>query len=160
MFAKLHLLITKESESEVAQSCPTLCDPMECSLPGSSVRSVFQARVLEWVAISVCRVSSWPRDRTQVSRIVSKMLYCLSHQGWGELIIREFGMDIQTLLYLKWITNKDLRIAQGTLLNGMWKPGWRSLLENGYMDIWLSPSAVRLKLPQHCLVNRLWKPKC
>jgi len=41
-----------ESESEVAQSCPTLCDPMDCSLPGSSVRGIFQERVLEWGAIA------------------------------------------------------------------------------------------------------------
>ena len=41
-----------ESESEVAQSCPTLCDPMACSLPGSSVHGIFQARVLEWGAIA------------------------------------------------------------------------------------------------------------
>ena len=40
-----------KSESEVAQSCPTLSDPMDCSLPGSSVHSIFQARVLEWGAI-------------------------------------------------------------------------------------------------------------
>ena len=40
-----------KSESEVAQLCPTLCDPMDCSLPGSSVHGIFQARVLEWVAI-------------------------------------------------------------------------------------------------------------
>ena len=39
-----------KSESKVAQSCPTLCDPMDCSLPGSSVQGVFQARVLEWGA--------------------------------------------------------------------------------------------------------------
>ena len=39
-------------KSEVAQSCPTLCDPMDCSLPGSSVCGIFQARVLEWVAIA------------------------------------------------------------------------------------------------------------
>ena len=38
-------------ESEVAQSCPTLSDPMDCSLPGSSIRGIFQARVLEWGAI-------------------------------------------------------------------------------------------------------------
>ena len=38
--------------SEVVQSCPTLFDPMDCSLPGSSVHGIFQARVLEWVAIS------------------------------------------------------------------------------------------------------------
>ena len=41
-----------ESESEIAQSCPTLCDPIDCSLSGSSVHGIFQARVLEWVAIS------------------------------------------------------------------------------------------------------------
>ena len=41
-----------KSESEVAQLCPTLSDPMDCSLPGSSVRGIFQARVLEWVAIA------------------------------------------------------------------------------------------------------------
>ena len=41
-----------KSESEVAQSCPTLCDPMDCSLPGSSIHGIFQARVLEWGAIA------------------------------------------------------------------------------------------------------------
>ena len=41
-----------ESEIEVAQSCPTLCDPMDCSLSGSSVHGIFQARVLEWGAIA------------------------------------------------------------------------------------------------------------
>ena len=41
-----------KSESEVAQSCPTLSDPMDCSLPGSSVHGIFQARVLEWGAIA------------------------------------------------------------------------------------------------------------
>ena len=43
---------TFECEREVAQSCPTLCDLMDCSLPGSSVHGIFQARVLEWVAIA------------------------------------------------------------------------------------------------------------
>ena len=62
----------KESEREVAQSCSTLCDPMDCSLPGSSVHGIFQARVLEWVAISFSRWSSWPRDWTWVSRIVGR----------------------------------------------------------------------------------------
>ena len=41
-----------KSESEVAQSCPTLSDPMDCSLPGSSVHGIFQARILEWGAIA------------------------------------------------------------------------------------------------------------
>ena len=61
-----------ESESEVAQLCPTLCNPKDCSLPGSSVHGIFQARILEWVAISFSRGSSQPRDRTQVSCIVGR----------------------------------------------------------------------------------------
>ena len=58
--------------SEVAQLCPTLCDPLDCSLPHSSIHGIFQARVLEWVAISFSRGSSQPRDRTWVSRIVGR----------------------------------------------------------------------------------------
>ena len=45
-------VMTSESESEIAQKCPTLCDPMDCSLSGSSIHGIFQARVLEWIAIS------------------------------------------------------------------------------------------------------------
>ena len=80
--------IYSESESEVTQSCPTLCDPIDCSLPGSSVHGIFQARVLEWIAISFSRGSSQPRDWTQVSCIVDRRftvwatreeIYSLSH---------------------------------------------------------------------------------
>ena len=47
-----------KSESEVAQSCPTLSDPMDCSPPGSSVYGIFQARVLEWAAIAFSVISN------------------------------------------------------------------------------------------------------
>ena len=47
-----------------APSSPTLCDPMDCSLPGSSVHGIFQARILQWVAFSPSGESSQPRDRT------------------------------------------------------------------------------------------------
>ena len=63
--------IVKWSE-EVAQSCLTVCDPMDCSLQGSSVHGIFQARVLEWVAISFSRGSSRLRDQTQVSHIAGR----------------------------------------------------------------------------------------
>ena len=53
-------LIVKESE--VVQSCPTLWDPMDCSLPGFSVHGILQARILEWVAVSFSRGSSQPKD--------------------------------------------------------------------------------------------------
>ena len=61
-----------ESESEVDQSCLTLCDPMDCSLPGFLVHGIFQASVLEWGAISFSKGSSQPRDQTQVSLIASR----------------------------------------------------------------------------------------
>ena len=59
-------------KSEVAQSCLSLCNPMDCSLLGSSVHGIFPARVLEWVAISFSRGFSQPRDRTQVSCIAGR----------------------------------------------------------------------------------------
>ena len=59
----------------VTKPCPTLCDPMDCSPPGSSVHGIAQARILEWVAISLSRGSSWPRDRTHVSCIGRWILY-------------------------------------------------------------------------------------
>ena len=59
-------------ESEVAQSCQTLWDTMDCSLPRSLVHGFFQARVLKWVTSSLSRGSSQPRDWTQVSRIAGR----------------------------------------------------------------------------------------
>ena len=61
-------------EGEVTQSCPTLCNPMDSSPSGSSIHGVFQTRILEWVAISFSRGSSWPRDRTSVSHIADRLL--------------------------------------------------------------------------------------
>ena len=56
----------------VALSCPTTCDPLDCSLPGSSDHGILQARILEWVAMLSSRGSSWPRDRTRVSHIADR----------------------------------------------------------------------------------------
>ena len=69
---KFHLfkLFFPPCESEVSQLCPV--EPMDCSPPGSSVYGIFQARVLEWVAISFSRGSSQPRDRTRVSRTAGR----------------------------------------------------------------------------------------
>ena len=58
--------------SSVTQLCPTLCDPMDYSLPGSSALGILQARILEWVAISLSRGSSQFRNRTQVSCVVGR----------------------------------------------------------------------------------------
>ena len=67
-----------------AQSCPTLCNPMDCSPPGSSVHGISQARILEWVVISSSRRSSRPRDWTRVSCVscIGRWIpYCLNNRG-------------------------------------------------------------------------------
>ena len=63
----LHQSRKVKSESEVAQSCPTLSDPMDCSLPGSSVHRIFQARVLEWGAIAFSTEALEERSRSAKS---------------------------------------------------------------------------------------------
>ena len=58
----------------VAQLCLSLCDSMDCSLPGSSVHGILQARILEWVAIPFSKVSSQPRDQSWVSCMTDRFL--------------------------------------------------------------------------------------
>ena len=70
-----------KSESEVAQSCPTLCDPMDCSLPGFSVHGIFQARILEWVA-NFLLLGIFSTQGLNLGLLhCRQILYCLSHQG-------------------------------------------------------------------------------
>ena len=69
---KSHLALTETDdscESEIAQSCLTLCNHLDCNRPGYSIHTIFQARVLEWVAISFFRGSSRPRDQTRASSV-------------------------------------------------------------------------------------------
>ena len=68
-------------ESEVAQSCPTLCDPVDCSLPGSSVHGIFLAIVLEWIAISFSRGIFPTQGSNPGLPHCRQTLYSLSHQG-------------------------------------------------------------------------------
>ena len=65
----------------VAQSSLTLCKPMDCSPPGSSVYGISQARIMEWVAIPFSGGSSRPRDQNQVSFIAARELHHFTHQG-------------------------------------------------------------------------------
>ena len=64
-----YLQLSEKEKVLVAQLCPTLCNPMDCSLPGPSVHGILQARILEWVAISFSRGSYRSRDWTRVSCI-------------------------------------------------------------------------------------------
>ena len=69
-----------QSESEVTQSCLTLCDLVDCSPPGSSVRGILRPSILEWVAMPSSRGSSQLRDRTQVSCIAG-IFFTIAHLG-------------------------------------------------------------------------------
>ena len=72
-----------KSESEVTQSYPTLSDPMDCSLPGSSIHGIFQARVLEWVAIAFSVLTSWDSPKTTVDALGFTTQF-KEQQGYGE----------------------------------------------------------------------------
>ena len=79
-------------ESEVAQSCPTLCNPVDCNPPSSSIHGILQEGILEWVAISFSRGSSWPRDRTQVSRIAGRLFNLwATREAWCISIVYSVG---------------------------------------------------------------------
>ena len=65
-------MIAAAAAAKSPQLCPTLCDPMNCSPPSSSLHGILQARILEWVAIPFSRGSSWHRDQTQVSSIAGR----------------------------------------------------------------------------------------
>ena len=81
-FWESEILVCSGQKSEIAQSCLTLCDPIDCSLLGSSVHGIFQAIVLEWVAISFSRESSQPRAQTWVPRIVGRRFTVWATRRW------------------------------------------------------------------------------
>ena len=77
--------------AKLLQLCPALCDPMDCSPPGSPVHRILQARILEWVAMPSSRGSSQPRDRTPtsyISCIGRRVLYHQPHLGSPKLFLR------------------------------------------------------------------------
>ena len=84
------LNLSQHQWSEIVQPCPALCEPMDCSLPGSSVHGIFQAIVLEWIAISFSSGSSQPRDRTRVSHIVDR---CFTVWATREVASGSFQMS-------------------------------------------------------------------
>ena len=97
-----HTNMSPTQESSVAQWCLTLCNPMDCSSPGSSVRGIFWARILEWVAISYFRGSSQPREQTHISHISctgrQMICHCINqnvHQLYSSQLLHSFTVALQ-----------------------------------------------------------------
>ena len=114
----------------ITQWCPTLCDPMDCSPPGSSVKGILQARILKWVAISFSRGSSWPRNWTQVSCIAGRLftdrvtgkpkVQCLklSTQMW------QFFSFLWRNLHMQFAGGKQHGFEFTTQLESSWRWWW------------------------------------
>ena len=85
----------------VTQSCPSLCHPVDCRLPGSSVHGIFQTRILEWVAIPFYRGSSRPRDPTSVSSIAERFFtICATRDNFTLFICNLITLSFENILYV------------------------------------------------------------
>ena len=90
----------------VAQSCPSLCDPMDRSPPGSSVHGILQARILEWVAIPFSRGSSQPRDLTHVSCVGRQILYHCATWEARECCVEQGNPHADNSCWVFWCSNR------------------------------------------------------
>ena len=137
----------------VAQLCPTLCNPMDCGLPCSSVHGILQARLLEWIAVSSCRVSSWPMS------------------GWSPRLLR-WQVDSLPLSHLG---SLDLLAIHYKRLGGFvyvcvcvcvcvfWS-GWGHKMSHTNKKLmqpamlWVTkPLTVTLESPVFCQIPELWQ---
>ena len=104
------------------QMCPTLCDPMDCSPPGSSVHGIFQARILKWVAISFCRGSSRPRDQTCISWVSCLGRQILYHCTWEANITEKhfISQGKKKIYYLDTLLSKQTAPNMSLPNKGWW----------------------------------------
>ena len=128
--------VTHESESEVTQSCLTLCDAMDSSLPGSTVHGIFQARILEWAAISFSR-EIFPTQgsnpgllhcRQTLYHLCRQILYTVTHESMANPI--------------EILKQKRLRI---TALKFNFKSHFHEIVLNSPgLDLWVFPNPLAL----------------
>ena len=116
----------------VLRLCLTLCDPMGCSVPGSSIHGIFQARILEWLVMPSSRGSSLPRDQTRfsyVSCIGSWVLYNQWHPGSHRLLdsylILRMPLLVQPYSFLSGVGNGNL-LQYSCLENPMNRGAWQA----------------------------------
>ena len=122
-----------KSESEVARSCPTLSNPMDCSLPGSSTHGIFQARVLEWVAISFSNISHYGVTiRARSISVLSTTVDLVPSSLLAEI------MDSRVIEWLNVRLNASMtgRVTLGSLLSLTWTSMYVSTWNKGLLWKW------------------------
>ena len=108
------------------QSCPTLCDPMDCSLPDSSVYRILQERILEWVAILFSSRSSWPRNWTCISGIVGGFftIWATKEAWWEHTLVKQKGWlylaEAREKMNEKWVREGG-RVRRQSKSEDKWK---------------------------------------
>ena len=110
------------------QSCLTLCDPIDCSLPGSSVYGILQARILEWVDMPSSRGSSWPRDRTHISGLPHWQAGSLPLAPLWRLIYMCVCVYTCTHTHIKFKKKTSSKTKQSASYQATHFPVWLSLL--------------------------------
>ena len=160
----------------VTQLCPTICDPMDYSLPGFSVQGILQARILEWVAISISRGSSWSKNQTWVSCITSRFFTIWAKLRNPVVWCSSTGFALFSQLVL-WChihknTIKSLpRPMSRSFLRFLLGVLWFQILQVFYqfkvnfcewyeIGVHFNSSHVTIQFSQHCLLKRLSFPHC
>ena len=139
----LHQICTIKYEYEVAQVCLTLCNPVDCSLPDSSVHVIFQARILEWVAISFSRGSSRPRVWTWVSRAAGRLFTV-----WATREAQKVNCGL---------TSPLLSSSLGHVVFETWAGGQARCYSQVHRGKWVPPVPAALPSPQSCFRLLLWQ---
>ena len=101
-----------KSQSEVAQSCPTLCDPMDCSPPGSSIHGIFQARVLEWGAIALSNIHVYNNHSNYCFHV---MVWSSTHALLCSDIPDPTGCDMQYMEYVIYHLSKKPKVLNSEI---------------------------------------------
>ena len=120
----LHKIVWKRVKVLVTQSCWTLRDPMDCSPPGSSVHRILQARIVEWVATSSFRGSSWPRYWTQVSCIADRFFTVWTTREAHKMVYFAYNLHISShILCHLYITCLSESGSRSVMFSSLWPHG-------------------------------------
>ena len=143
----MHFISSEVKWSEVTQSCLTLCDPMDYTLPGSSVRGISQTRILEWVAISFSREFSWPRDQTHFTCISCVARQVLYHSE--PMIVKQIKLSVYSG-ELEQLWGREPNIIWGVTLCQAQVDSKDTKLKHPWSVCLVIPNAVENTKPEEC----------